>query len=491
MNTSVQKGIRNPEGEAMEQKRPGGEMKPANTQEPTKSQLLPASFNWDQLRGKPYFWPAMASAAFVVVMAWLLSNPELAVSVPKRVGPNSVVVIKIPYYLFAIALLISAATLFVAYKICGKRMNLWLYGGMAVLVAYLTGSEVWNVVSGFIRGTFGSGLPQPGDGFLIHYWKMFISAGVTEELFKAIPLLALAVLGASKLSPWNERFGLREPLDGILLGVAAGVGFAFQETMFQYFRDALLEGVVQKSTIAATFKGAEAVTLLIIRLVSDIFGHSAYAGYFGYFIGLACLYPHRRWKLLAIGLVSAAAVHALWNSSGKLGVFFYFLVAAGSFVLLAGAVIKARQLSVNRSQLVASELIDRIAKAGALAGAAGLTGNAVPANAPGAPTRSETWTDAVDVLAIEIGTARVPVSVGARLYERQAPGTHSSRGDGIVAEVSANPNDPGMLGLKNLSNQLWEVTTDRGERRELAPGRSIRIARGMKIQLGDLIAEVK
>ncbi len=52
------------------------------------------------------------------------------------------------------------------------------------------------------------------------------------------------------------------------------------------------------------------VALLIPRSLSEAFGHMAYAGCFGYFIGLAVLKQEQRWKILAIGLVSSSLLHA-------------------------------------------------------------------------------------------------------------------------------------------------------------------------------------
>jgi hypothetical protein len=61
----------------------------------------------------------------------------------------------------------------------------------------------------------------------------------------------------------------------------------------------------------------------------------------------------------------------------------------------------------------------------------------------------------------------------------------------VVAEVNANPNDPSVLGLKNVSDTVFHVTTADGQTRELVPGRSIRIESGMRLQIGDLIASVR
>jgi hypothetical protein len=114
----------------------------------------------------------------------------------------------------------------------------------------------------------------------------------------------------------------------------------------------------------------------------------------------------------------------------------------------------------------------------------------VPPAAP-APAASITWDDDSSLRIIEVGSARLPGTVGARLYERQVPGLRALNGDTIVAEVTANPSDPSVLGLKNLSDQPWQVTLADGQQRELLAGRSIRLAEGMRIQMGALAARVR
>ena len=59
---------------------------------------------------------------------------------------------------------------------------------------------------------------------------------------------------------------------------------------------------------------APGIKWLIIRSIDLSFGHMAYAGYFGYFIGLSVIKPEQRWKILLIGLVSASLPHALWDT---------------------------------------------------------------------------------------------------------------------------------------------------------------------------------
>jgi hypothetical protein len=63
--------------------------------------------------------------------------------------------------------------------------------------------------------------------------------------------------------------------------------------------------------------------------------------------------------------------------------------------------------------------------------------------------------------------------------------------EGVVAEVTAHPQDPALLGLKNLSQQAWAVTLADGSTRELASGRSIKLEAGLKLTIGDLVATVR
>jgi hypothetical protein len=244
--------------------------------------------------------------------------------------------------------------------------------------------------------------------------------------------------------------------------------------------------------------------VLIPRLLGDIAGHSAYAGIFGYFVGLAAMKPQNWIKTCLIGLLISAGLHGLWDATAYVGVsnemFWEMGISLLAFGGMCTLIMKAREISPNRSQLVASQIIDRMA--------AGLSrSHLVPqpvAAAPAAaafvaqrsaastvPAHSITYDDGPDVLTLEIGAARVPVTLGARIFERQAPGTRASRGDSVIGEINANPQQPDVLGIKNLSEQIWHVTTPDGERRELTSGRSVRLMRGMRILVGDLVAEIK
>ena len=61
--------------------------------------------------------------------------------------------------------------------------------------------------------------------------------------------------------------------------------------------DQLKELIDQGSSLLNTAPG---IKWLIIRSIDLSFGHMAYAGYFGYFIGLSVIKPEQRWKILRL-----------------------------------------------------------------------------------------------------------------------------------------------------------------------------------------------
>jgi hypothetical protein len=79
---------------------------------------------------------------------------------------------------------------------------------------------------------------------------------------------------------------------------------------------------------------------------------------------------------------------------------------------------------------------------------------------------------------------------GTQLSTRDIPGLEPHAANGIVAEVNHNPNDPTVLGLKNLSRRVWSATPARGEQRNVEPGKSVRLAAGTKITFGLIDGEI-
>ena len=59
-----------------------------------------------------------------------------------------------------------------------------------------------------------------------------------------------------------------------------------------------------------------------------------------------------------------------------------------------------------------------------------------------------------------------------------------------VAAVTKHPSDPSIWGLKNLSIQTWSATNQRGEVKDVSPGRSVTLALGMRINFGHAEGEI-
>jgi RsiW-degrading membrane proteinase PrsW (M82 family) len=385
----------------------------------------------------------------------------------------------------------------------------------------------------FFHETLAGGEPADNDAFTQTFVKHFIGTGFFEETFKAIPLLIVAIAGSYMPAAIRAKFGIEEPLDGILLGAASGGGFAVVETLSQFISGSLfrmwrfnaavwLHGVdpralsdwykkigpenaakvIQQGKYMMGWKPG--LALLIPRSLSEVFGHMAYAGCFGYFIGLAVMKPQQRWKILAIGLVSASLPHALWDTLSDSNVLLG-VIGIISYAVLAAAILKAREISPNRAQLMPSIFIGALSPSpstvAAYAGAPGAVaagyGAGAVASPPFTPAPFAVTPQHIPVNPLPVGTASLRVGtkylvivVGLRLMAHQVPGLHAREAEGLVAEVTRNPNDPEVLGLTNLSTTAWEVVTSNSTRREIQPGQTVKLSPGTKIDFGETDGEV-
>jgi PrsW family intramembrane metalloprotease len=244
----------------------------------------------------------------------------------------------------------------------------------------------------------------------------------------------------------------------------------------------------------------------------------AYSGYFGYFIGLSVIRPAQRWKILLIGLLSASIPHALWDSVLSLDMAPLSAASALlSYVVLAAAILKAREISPNHSLLQPSIIFGGAQTSGAQAASyrpAVPVQSAPPPPPPVVPTpvaprvpvppqpppaRMATIVEPHPSLSapareggnrLRVGTRYLAIMPGLRLLEHQVPGLEASSPGGLVAEVTRNPNEPSILGLTNLSTSEWEVVSASGARRQIVTGQTIRLALGTKIDFGSTDGEV-
>ncbi|HEX2568552.1 MAG TPA: serine/threonine protein kinase [Polyangia bacterium] len=68
-----------------------------------------------------------------------------------------------------------------------------------------------------------------------------------------------------------------------------------------------------------------------------------------------------------------------------------------------------------------------------------------------------------------------------RLYDFSAP----------LAEVTRHPTDPGRWGIKNLSNDAWNLVLADGTQKPVEPGRSLPLVSGSKVKFGAVEGEIR
>jgi len=220
---------------------------------------------------------------------------------------------------FLTACLVVAGELGVIYALCGKRKPWWVLAGTVAATAILV--AVFRQLIGGLND-----LLILKEGTL----TLPIGPGVVEELFKSIPVFLLVAVATNTTNPLAKKIGVSEPLDGILIGAASGFGFALAETFLQY---------------------ASSGETILWRFLSDIFGHAAYSGYFGYFIGLAALRRRDSVRTIFIGLGFSFLVHNAWDFFAFNGIPLGLLpVALLTYAGFVAAILKARQISPMRQE---------------------------------------------------------------------------------------------------------------------------------------------
>jgi RsiW-degrading membrane proteinase PrsW (M82 family) len=176
------------------------------------------------------------------------------------------------------------------------------------------------------------------------------SVGLPEELAKAIPVLAVALI---------YRFYLRlelAPRDYLFLGAVSGLVFGASEVVHYFTVNGLAEFylTVQSALpeiqrlLVAGHSAPDSVFAVLIgpvryfvldfvwRFLTDPITHACWAGLTGYFIGLAASGRHRWYTVSWIGLAAAAILHGLNDWSLVNGHLLWILVTLVSAILFLG-----------------------------------------------------------------------------------------------------------------------------------------------------------
>lgn len=321
-------------------------------------------------------------------------------------------------------------------------------------------------------------------GFVRRFVAFFFAAGLMEELIKASAALFCAYLALrgrvwrDKLHPAIARLlTLRGPLDGMLMGVAAGAYFIYNETAHEYAVRAF-QAAYRQSGHNVLVAWGSALTLLLPRTISGITGHMAWAGVFGYFIGLAVIRPNSALKLIGVGWLTAACLHALWDASTSQSSGLLIVNGSATLVVFLACLLKARQIDATMRggpvDTGGSIIVDEAARP-IVAG-----GQGRPAEKPAvAPVPRQTTN-----LALAVAGHRLPLAPDCSIDLGAVPAL-AGRGSGVSGQVIRHPKNPTVLGLRNTGSQSWTVTMIDGKLQEVAPNKNIRLLPGLRIEFAD------
>ena len=92
---------------------------------------------------------------------------------------------------------------------------------------------------------------------------------------------------------------------------------------------------------------------------------------------------------------------------------------------------------------------------------------------------------------IRIAKGVVMLNYDTRLFPHHVDDQRSYDFTRPIAEVIRHPANPGIWGLKNLSQDKWVTTSPDGDVKDVEPGRSVTIAVGAKINFGKAEGEIR
>jgi protease PrsW len=191
---------------------------------------------------------------------------------------------QIPFFLATYAPLAWAAYFYVF--VVKRSTNLWL-GLASAAFTIAVGVPIVLLLRRTLLSVFYSMSAAPSG---IEHLLGYLVSSLSEELFKALPLLILGfILG------W-----MKKPADGIFYGALSGLGFSAVESYRIFTRTHDTDYVMQ----------------VLLRATACPFLHALWASISGYFIALATM-SRRRVALCLLGLTTAFTVHGCYDAAPR------------------------------------------------------------------------------------------------------------------------------------------------------------------------------
>ena len=356
--------------------------------EPTYTELFPIHMGLEPIKGKGFLVPAGIAVLGSLAILTTAASGDIRTA------------------LTVTQLLFAAATVALIYHYCGKTKPIWVFVGCGLITGVVLAgfhSEIHKLFENFVPAKAPVSGGKAPVSIIREFVAMLFSAAIPEELEKILPaMLGLWLFVRSpsqrRVSPLQNDLMVREPLDGILMGVAAAAGFSVLEgvlnpvstlvqdvTMLTAGAGKQLIGPLMnaaragESTFTQVFisqllpllmeaakTGIGVFAQALYRGIGDISGHQAYSGIFGYYVGLSALYPAQRNKLILRGFITAILFHALWNTmpefsrAGIIGPTVAYVGAAAlvfcSLAFLIACILQARKISPSRASNFATNL---------------------------------------------------------------------------------------------------------------------------------------
>ena len=199
------------------------------------------------------------------------------------------------------------------------RVAMWfaaLWGGVAAVLLTL-----WH--NGFVLEPLVVPWLPSQDAY--EFYATVIQAPVTEELWKAIPVVIMFLF-------FRKTFD--GPVDGVVFAALSAAGFAFTENIL-YFGSSLSES-------------GDGSFIFFLRGIMSPLTHAIFTAVgIGLALGFTARLRSRWWILLTFpaGHLVSALLHALWNSAswwvpgGTIGFFVYYLVVQVPLCIIAAALV--------------------------------------------------------------------------------------------------------------------------------------------------------